>query len=160
MTATRNQSIADEIDLSNLNTLPAALARAKLGSILQLLKVTFVALTGAATYDITSAALKAAATINVGALGVEETLLPAIGTVKSLRVTAATTANSVGSYAITDEAGTVLSPTASANVGLARLSDDGTTLTFATADVTAFVIEYYPAPATDLADAFIDAQQG
>lgn len=142
-----------ELDNANPNTLASALQLVKLGSVLGLLKATMVGLTPAATYDITKIPPSASAgyALNKGALADDGgTALPPIGAVKSLRVTAATTATVVGTYGISDAAGTVVSPATHTVMGIALLSDDGKTLTFASADVTAFVIEYYPAPAVAL----------
>jgi hypothetical protein len=50
---------------------------------------------------------------------------------------------------MTDTGGTAVSPTAGANVGLAKISDDGTTITFPST-VTAFILEYVPRPAVDM----------
>ena len=148
MTTTRTVRAAlNQADLSEIQYLLNS--KVKLGDFLSTVKAVFAGVTGAASYDITTAAMKALATITGIELGDGENL-PPIRFVRSLRVTAATTANSVGSYAITDASGTVVTPTAGANLGIAKLSDDGKTLTFASADVTAFVIEYGPLPATDL----------
>lgn len=94
------------------------------------LKKTFTGLVAAGSFDLTSVALGSGP--------------PALA-VSTLRATAATTANTVGSYSTTDVGGTPLSPVASTVVGLATLSDNGKTVTFPTADVTAFIIEYIPA---------------
>lgn len=124
----------------------------KLGNMLAgSVKVTLTGLTAAATFDITTAAVRAAATIS-GLDRESSDNLPAIMVVKTLRVTASGTANSVGSYAVSDSGATALSPTAGANVGLALLSDDGKSLTFPST-VTAFVIEYVPKPAVDITTA-------
>lgn len=121
----------------------------KLGNMLAgSVKVTAAALAPAATFDITTAAVRAASTIS-GLDRESSDNLPPIMVVKTLRVTASGTANSVGSYIVSDAAGTALSPTAGANVGIALLSDDGKSLTFPST-VTAFVIEYVPRPAVDI----------
>lgn len=121
----------------------------KLGNMLAgSVKVTAAALAPAATFDITTAAVRAASTIS-GLDRESSDNLPPIMVVKTLRVTASATANSVGSYIVSDAAGTALSPTAGANVGIALLSDDGKSLTFPST-VTAFVIEYVPRPAVDI----------
>ena len=97
----------------------------KLGNMLAgSVKVTAAALAPAATFDITTAAVRAASTIS-GLDRESSDNLPPIMVVKTLRVTASGTANSVGSYIVSDAAGTALSPTAGANVGIALLSDDG-----------------------------------
>lgn len=137
-TSTKTLSLQGALDTAQPNDVPDLLAQLDLGTIFTPLKRTFTGLTAAATYDLT--ALDATGETTGAA---NPNRLPA-NHIRTLRVTAAGTANTVGSYAITDVAGTVLTPTAGANVGLARLSDDGKVLTFATADVTAFIVEYMP----------------
>lgn len=152
MTTTRDVTYGEILDNANLGKLDAALQAAKLGQALSQVKVAATGLTGAASFDITTAAVKAASTIT-GIYLPDGTNLPAIGNVVSLRVTAAGTGTTVGSYAITDAAGTALSPTTSTVVGLALLSDDGKTLTFPTADVTEFVLVYRPRAAVSMSAA-------
>jgi hypothetical protein len=119
-------------------------------------KITLAGITAIAALDIT-AFKKGDATVTVNSglsdLGSNDAL-PAIGAIKSCRVTASGTANSVGSYAMTDAGGTGLTPTAGANVGLAKLSDDGKTITFLTT-ITGIVIEYIPRSDSDLEAAFV-----
>lgn len=144
-------TIAKTLSLALDNSLPgelaSALERFKLGQRETLIKRTFTGLTGAASYDLT--ALDATTESPAAVAGVNNANRLPAKIIKTLRVTAATTANTVGSYAITDAAGTMLSPTASTVVGLARISDDGKSVSFPTADVTAFIIEYYPGGRTD-----------
>lgn len=147
-TTTADITLQQIINRSNLNQLAAALSKVKLGNVLGSVKITVASLTATATPVVTGSAVRAAATIS----GLDRDTndnLPAIQTVKTLRVTTSGTANSVGSYAVSDAGGTALTPTAGANVGLALLSDDGTTLTFPTT-VTGFVLEYVPRPDTAL----------
>jgi hypothetical protein len=138
VTATAAETLKSVLDEANPNRLADALRKVALGTLLTPAKLTLTGLTGT-THNITDAAHGSN---------------PAILSVVSLRATAATTAASVGSYAVTDAGGTVLSPTASSKVGFAKLSDDGATLTFATGDVTAFVLEYIPRSANDITAAF------
>lgn len=137
------------LDRVNFTEFDTALRGAKLGTMFCTIKAVFAGVTGAATYDITTAAMKALATITGINLATGENL-PAIGHLLTLRVTAATTGTVVGTYILTDVAGTVLTPATSSAVGIARISDDGTTLTFASADVTAFIIEYTPRVAVSM----------
>lgn len=124
----------------------------KLGNMLAgSVKVVATGLSPAATFDITTAAVRAASTIT-GLDRESSDNLPAIMVVKTLRCTASATANSVGTYAVGDAGSTALTPTAGANVGLALLSDDGKSITFPTT-VTAFVLEYVPKPAVDITTA-------
>jgi hypothetical protein len=141
MTTTFKETLKSALDEASLGKIADVLAQMDLGTMLTPKKVTLTGLTGA-THDITDAA---------------HGRNPAILAVVALRVTAATTGTAVGSYGITDAAGTVVSPATSAAMGIAKLSDDGKTLTFATADVTAFVIEYIPRPAVDMNGAFTRA---
>lgn len=138
MTATVKETVKSVLDNANPNEVADALALAKLGTILTPTKVALTGLTGT-THNITDVAHGSH---------------PAILAVVALRVTAATTAGSVGAYVAGDAGATVVSPAASTLVGVAKLSDDGKTLTFATGDVTAFVIEYVPRPAVDMTAPF------
>jgi hypothetical protein len=146
MTTTRDVTYGELLDNANLGKLDATLQTVKLGQALSQVKVVATGLTGAASFDITTAAVKAASTIT-GIYLPDGTNLPPIGDVVSLRVTAAGTGTTVGPYAITDAGGTALPPTTpggSTVVGLALLSDDGKLLMFPSADVTAFVLTYRP----------------
>lgn len=145
-TTTAALLLQGELDDASLTNLADALRRVKLGHMFSKIKVTVAALTATATPDITSADVLAAATVSGITLASGERL-PPIGQVVSLRCSTSGTANTVGSYAVTDDGGTALSPTASSVVGLAKLSDDGKTITFPTT-VTGFVIEYFPLPYT------------
>jgi len=136
-TSTKTISLQAVLDRANPNDLAPALQQLLLGTKFAPLKRTFTGLTAAASFDLT--------TIDgtgetVGAGNVNR--LP-VDIVRTLRCTASGTANSVGSYGVSDAAGTAVSPTAGANMGIALLSDDGKTITFPTT-VTAFVIEYMP----------------
>jgi hypothetical protein len=153
VTTTKTLSLYEVLKRANPQDLADAIRKLGLAVMASTVKAVFTGVTGAATYDITTAAMKALATISGITLATGENLPPA-RLVRSLRVTAATTGTVVGSYAITDASGTVVSPATSSAVGLAKLSDDGKTLTFASADVTAFVIEYEPMPANDLSASF------
>lgn len=137
-TDTANRTLKDELDSANATTMPAALAKVKVGTHLTLIKET-----------ITLAAV--AASVNLATLSVAKR--PA-WIIKSLRVSDVTGGASarVGTYVITDAAGTALDPQAD-SPGVAKLSDDGVTLTFA-ATIKAIVIAYYPMPDTDLTSKF------
>jgi len=150
-TTTADVTLLQILNKGNLNTLGLALAKMKLGNMNAAVKLPVTGLTAAASFDITSTTIRDAA--NTGSItGLERVasdLLPPISVVKTLRVTASGTANSVGSYAMTDAGGTAVSPTAGANVGLAKISDDGTTISFPST-VTAFILEYVPRSAVDM----------
>lgn len=137
-TVTKVRSTQLVLDEANANDLPAALQQLLLGTIFTPLKRTFTGLTGAASYDLTALDASGETT------GVANAKRLPAAHVRTLRVTAATTANTVGTYIVSDASGTKTSPTASTVVGIATLSDDGKTLAFVTADVTAFIIEYIP----------------
>jgi hypothetical protein len=140
-TATKPRTLQSVLDEANPNETDAALRQVKLGTRLAPLKRTFVGLAAAASFDLTlidgTGEVAGAANPN---------RLPA-HVVGTLRCTASGTANSVGAYAVSDAGATAISPTAGANVGLAKISDDGKTITFPTT-VTAFVIEYIPLTAS------------
>lgn len=142
MTTTRTTTVREVLSSGNANKIPDAMQKIKVGNQLSKIKVTFAALTSAAAQDITTAAAKAAATILGISLQTGE-LLPAIGSVVTLRVTAGTLA--AGPALVTDAGGTATAIGALSN-HVVLLSDDGKTLTFQAA-VTGFVLEYYPAPA-------------
>lgn len=145
---TANDTLRSDMNDSDLNNLQNNLQRVRFGNMLSIAKVVATGLTAAASFDITTAAFKAFCVITGIELRDGETL-PPIRHVRSLRVTASGTANSVGSYGMSDASGTAVSPTAGANMGVALVSDDGKTITFPST-VTAFVIEYGPAPAISL----------
>lgn len=153
MTTTANKTMQQVLNGANLNWLPTLLQMMKLGNMLSPVKVSVTGLTAAAAIDITTMTFRDAATIS-GLDRANADLLPQILTVKTLRVTASVTPNSVGSYGVSDAGGTAVSPTAGANMGIALLSDDGRTLTFPTT-VTAFVIEYMPRSETALSAVFV-----
>ena len=145
------------LNRANLNLLPTIFQKMKLGNMLSPVRIVVASLTATASPDITSAAVLAAATTISGLERETGDRLPAILAVKSLRVTTSGTANSVGSYAMVDgeaaDAARALTPTAGANVGLALLSADGTTLTFPST-ITGFVIEYIPRSNTALSSTY------
>lgn len=136
-TTTVNRSAKLVLDEANPNDIASALQLLKLGTVFAPLKRAFTGLTAAAAFDIT-AIDGTGETTGAG----NPNRLPAAH-VRTLRVTASGTANSVGTYIVSDAGGTATSPTASTIVGIALISDDGKTITFPTT-VTAFVIEYVP----------------
>jgi len=132
-TTTRTETIQAALNQANLNELPECLKRVKLGNVLAPVKATFTGLTSSATQDITTAAAKAAAVITGMTLDSGENL-PAVNGIHSLRVTAGAAA--AGPRQVTDTGGT-------ASATVAKISDDGKTITFEAA-VTAFVLTYMP----------------
>lgn len=136
-TNTKPRTLQVVLDEANPTEIADGLAQLDLGTVFTVLKRAFTGLTAAAAFDLT---LIDGTGETVGISNVNRR--PA-NLVRTLRCTASGTANSVGSYVVTDAAGTPTSPTASTIVGLATISDDGKTITFPTT-VTAFVIEYMP----------------
>lgn len=156
MTTVKKDSYQRELDKGNPNTIADVLRAARLGRQLQPIKVVFAGLSPeAAAIDITTAASKALSTITGIDLDTGENL-PAIGQVLSLRVvTSATAATSVGSYGMTDAGGTAIVPPggASAALGIAKISDDGKTITFPNA-IAAFTLQYLPRAAVNMTDTY------
>ena len=148
-TTTQTFSVRQALDEANPSLADEALTQVKLGTQSKLIKATIAAMTASQTPDIT-AIPAAKITINQGPDNVVSSgILPPIGVVKSLRVSASGTATVVGTYAIGDASATALTASTSGVVGLATLSDDGKTLGF-TATITGFVIEYWAAPLSTL----------
>ena len=139
------------LNKANLNQLGTLLQKMKLGNMLNPVKVTVTGLTAAAAIDITTAAVRAAATIS-GLDRDSNESLPPILSVTALRVTGVGT-GALGPRAVTDAGGTAGAPGAN-GPGIARLSDDGKTLTFE-GTVTGFVLEYIPRSYTDLEDNWV-----
>ena len=148
-TTTADKFIQQVLNEANLNLLATAFRKMKIGNTMAPVKVTFTGLTAAPAIDITTLASKNAASI-VGLDRETSDLLPPIQCVKTLRVTASGTASTVGSYGVSDAGGTAVTAATSSVMGVALLSDDGKTLTFPTT-ITAFVLEYVPRSAVDLA---------
>ena len=156
---TRTNDARREMDKGNLSTTADIARLAKLGTMMTKLKAVVSGLTAAAAVDITTAATLAAATVT-NAQGTSLPLdtgetLPPIGQVVSLRVTASATAGSLGTYGITDAGGTAIVPPggAGAAMGIAKLSDDGKTITFPNT-VTGFVLEYIPLAQVNMLNVF------
>lgn len=136
-TTTKSRSVQQVADEALPGELADALRKMMLGTTLKPLKRTFTGLGAAAAFDLSLID----GTGETAGKGNPNRLAALL--INTLRCTASGTANSVGSYAISDAGGTPVTPTAGANVGLATLSDDGKTITFPTT-VTAFIIEYMP----------------
>jgi len=135
---------------SDLNTIADVLKKIKAGTMFSRVKVVAAGLTAAASFDITTAAFKALSTITGITLASDETL-PPIGVPIGLQLIASGTAGSLGTYVLGPVTATPAIPAGGAQVttGVARLSDDGKTITFPNT-VTAFTLLYYPAPAVAL----------
>jgi hypothetical protein len=144
MTTIAETDIRATLNRADLNTVADINKKLKVGNMFSRIKVTVSGLTAAAAVDITTAAVKAAATI-VGIDLESGENLPPIGIWQALRITASGTAASLGAYLLADTGATAIVPPggAGAAVGIAKLSDDGKTITFPNT-VTGFVLEYFP----------------
>lgn len=136
-TATTTRSTKVVLDEANPSEIADGLRKLQLGTVFNPLKRTFTGLTAAAAFDLTAIDGSGETT------GASNPLRLPANIVRSLRCTASGTANSVGTYVVSDAAGTATSPTASTVAGIALISDDGKTITFPTT-VTAFIISYLP----------------
>lgn len=145
MTTTIAPTLQNELDKARVDEMADIFRLMKLGTMLTPLKRVFTGLTGAATYDLT--ALDASGET----VGVSNPNRCALLHLVSLRVVTATTATVAGTYILTDKDGDLVSATTHTVVGIAKISDDGKTLTFPSADVTAFTIEYLPRSNVDMA---------
>lgn len=129
VTVTKQFTVEDAINNSNLNLLADALAAIELGTMLKAKKVTI------------SQAASTSVTLAVAALGPQSMVV---------RVTGGA---SLGAYLVVDEDGVAVD--VGTEIGVCKLSADGTTLTFAS-NVTECVVSYLagPAVALDSAAAF------
>lgn len=155
VTTTQTQTLQTVLDRANPNQLGDALSLVRLARMLDPVKITLTGITASATVNLPTF-LKGVSTltINDGLTGLATNdPLPAILIPKTIRVTTSGTANSVGTYVVSDAGGTATSPTASTVAGIALLSDDGTTLTFPTT-ITGLVLEYIPRSYTDFATVY------
>lgn len=150
-TNTKTRTLRAALDAATADEFTSAARRSKLGTRLTVLKRTFTGLTGAATYDLTAldATTEAPKEDDLTYSGTGNPNRLPLAYCLSLRITAATTATVVGAYILTDAGGTPVTAATSSVVGIATISDDGKTLTFPSADVTAFIIEYVPRGRTD-----------
>lgn len=144
MTTTIAPTLKNELDNARPDEIADVLRLMKLGTMLTPLKRVFTGLTGAATYDLTALDATGETT------GVSNPNRCALRHLVSLRVVTATTASVAGTYIFTDIAGDLISATTHTVVGAARISDDGKSITFPSADVTAFTIEYLPRSNVDM----------
>ena len=131
-----------------------ALRKIKLGNRMSIVKLTVTGLTAGASFDITTLAFKAQVLATGGFTGIElgtQEGLPPIAIPLNLRVTAASAGTTVGSYLLGDVGASMVVPPGGASlaVGVARLSDDGKTITLP-ANVTAFTLAYMPGNASSL----------
>jgi hypothetical protein len=143
MTTTRVDTTEQILKKADPNEINDAFHKMDLGTMLTPRKHTFTALASAAAQDITTLAALAA-DVATPALPSNVLNLPPILSVIALRVTAGAAAAGVR---------TIGDSGATASATVAKLSDDGKTLTFEAA-VTAFVLEYIARPNTDMTAKF------
>lgn len=152
-----NETLAKVLAEADPNRIADALRSYGIGMHLSPMKYTWLGATGATAVAITTAAFLALATqgANTPTLPAAQATLPPALVIGTLRVTTGPS-GSVGPYIVTDAGGTprstALAGASGAQVaqpGVALLSDDGSTLTFAT-NVSGFVLEYIPRGATDV----------
>lgn len=150
--ATEINQLRDVLDRADANQLPDALRKVKLGTVLAPLKRVFTGLTAAASFDLTAIDGTGETT------GVTNPNRKAALCVNYLRLDASGTAASVGNYIVGPPTSTLLIPPGGANaaVGVARLSDDGKTLTFPNT-ITGFTIAYIPRSSSDVEAKFENA---
>jgi hypothetical protein len=150
-TTTLVRSLALVLDQALPGELADAMRSLKLGTLVTPLKRVFTGLVASATMDLT-------AIDGTGeTAGVGNALRLAMLGFLYLRVDASGTAASLGNYIVGPPTSTLLIPPGGANVavGVARLSDDGKTLTFPNT-ITGFTVAYIPRilSAAQLAAAF------
>jgi len=121
----------------------------KLGTMLTPLKRVFTSLTASATMDLTALDASGETT---GAGNTNRLAVLALG---YLRVDASGTGASLGNYIVGPPTSTLLVPPGGANVavGVARISDDGKTITFPNT-ITGFTISYIPRSSVDMTARF------
>jgi hypothetical protein len=145
MTVSVATTLKSALDTARPGQVDDILAKMKLGSMLTPLKRVFTGLTASASFDLT--AIDGTGE-TVGASNLNRKGILALN---YLRVDASGTAASVGNYVVGPPTSTLLVPPGGANtaVGVARLSDDGKTLTFPNT-ITGFTIWYIPQSAVDM----------
>lgn len=161
MTVTKENTIQEEVERADLNTLADALRLVGLAVGAPVIRIVGTAVTATASFDLGDNAdliQSGVAITGIDALDTGETL-PGVGALVALEVTASGTAGSVGSYVLGVDSATLLVPPGGANtaVGVARISDDGKTITFPNT-VTGFELQYTPRTKTVLTTEF--AQTG
>ena len=155
MTTTKDETLQEVLEKADPNKLADALRKVGIGYGAPVIKGSATGLTAAARFDLTDPAVAALLTIaNIDALEDGEGL-PPIGACLALQVLASGTGASVGSYVLGVDSATLLVPPGGANtaVGVARVSDDGSTITFPNT-VTGFEIQYMPRTKTAMTSRF------
>lgn len=150
VTTTKAGTLQTELDKANPNTLGDALAQIRLGTILTPLKVSVTGMNATSAVNLTLLAVASGGAVTLSSVGstggAPLAALPPVLQCLALRVTGTTGTTgtaSPGPRVITDAAGTAAGGVSPQNIGVALISDDGTTLTFDGA-VSGFIIEYMP----------------
>lgn len=154
VTSTKLESVQQKLAKSNPQDVADVLKKVG-GKRHALIKVVVTGLAADDNPDITGALVKAAAVVTgIDALAVNE-YLPPVGKVLSLRVTASATANSLGTYGVTDKDGAAIIPPGGpgAAMGIAKIDDAGKTITFPNT-ITGFVLQYEPRSETAMTEEF------
>lgn len=158
-TTTKVSDLRQVLNSARPDQLADVLKLIQSGTMFSPIKIAVAALTATAAPDITSAAVKAAATVSGITLDTDENL-PAVGLVKSLQVVASGTATSLGTYIVgpdgtPPDGSTPIIPPGGANaaVGVASINEAGTIITFPNT-ITAFILEYIPRPSVVLTTSF------
>jgi len=144
-TTTLLNKTRDVLDKADPGKVSDVFRNMKLGTMLAPLKRVFTGLTAAASFDLT-------AIDGTGeTAGAANQARTAVLNLNYLRVDASGTAASVGNYIVGPPTSTLLVPPGGANVavGVARISDDGKTITFPNT-ITGFTISYIPRSAVDV----------
>lgn len=145
MTLSVATTLQKALDRGDLDILGSVVQKMKLGTMMTPLKRVFAGLTAAASFDLT---LIDGTGETVGAANANR--LPVLCT-HYLRLDASGTAASVGNYIVGPPTSVLLIPPGGANaaVGVARISDDGKTITFPNT-ITGFTISYIPRSNVDM----------
>ena len=128
ITTTISETLAGVLDVADPNEVAAALRLTRLGTMLTPLKETITLAAPGTVFTLSKPALKVV------------TCQVTVGTVTGDRI-------------MTDSAGTVRAPHDAAAPGVAKLADNGTTITF-DASVTTIIVTYIPRSYTDVTGAF------
>ncbi len=133
VTSTSTETVKSALDEANLNKLPSALQRVKLGTMLTPIEEVITKTAPAAAFD-----LSTESSVDLGAFMVQ-----------SVRVTTAGGTGTTGNKAVVDSADAPADGVWTPFTGTVSLSADGTTLTFA-GTVTAIRVRFIPLPSVDL----------
>ena len=130
-TTTKTLTVKDALDQADPNQLPDALSKVKLGTLLTPINKHFTALASVDTLTLDPPALYVESVRVVDGGGTGE-----------------------GSYLTSDDDATASDASNLNGPGVCKISDDGATLTFASAVIVEAIVQYIPKPDTDLTDIF------